>query len=153
MEAKLDLLLASMNRIEAKFDKLENKVTVLQDRVTAHDTALADLQAQLKKMKVGHNIMAQNSRASVIRIFNFPVAEAESSDGNKSLSAKIYDRVLKPILTVAKNKSELAALPQLQTCITECFRTRASNSSNAAPAVVICKLANTAFKTAIMRNK
>ena len=111
----------------------------------------------MKKLKETCNSRDQDSRSTVIRVFNFPVSETESADGNKGLSNKVYDRVIKPVLAAAKNKGELAALPQLQTILTECFRTRSAVTSSSGgtppPPPVILKLSSSIYKVAIMRNK
>ena len=160
--AKLDLILASVNNLNtsvnslnSKFDKLEAKVTVIESKVATQDLVISDLQSQLTKLKTSCNIRDQESRSSVFHIFNFPTSEAEVADGNKGLSSKIYEKVLKPIRTAAKNKGELAALPQLQTVMADWFRIRAPNhaAADSPPPTVVFKLSSSLYKTVIMKNK
>lgn len=151
VDTKLDQILASLSGLNSKFDRLENKVTVLQDHSAQHDRSIASLEDQVFKLKEACNHRDQDSRNTVIRVFNFPVIESEVADGSKGLSTRIYDKVLKPILQAAKNKGEIAALPQLQTIMSECFRTRSTKTS--APPPVIFKFTSVNHKVAVMRNK
>ena len=157
---KLDEILANsratsqdLKLLNSKFDRLENKVSDLQMTSAAHGQSIAELQTEVTKLKEAGNSRDQQARANVIRIFNLSISEDEAANSNKILSSKVYDRILKPVLTAAKAKGDIATLPQPQTLIEECFRIRGPSNSSGPPPPVIVKLANHNFKTALMRNK
>ena len=83
MDSKLDMILARLDTLNEKFDKLDTKVNVLQTASASHDLAIADLQKEVLQLKEAGNHRDQASRANVIRIFNLPVSEDESSNSNK----------------------------------------------------------------------
>jgi len=155
MDAKLDLILANIQDLSYKFDKLESKVAVLQQTSAVHDQSIADLQKEVLQLKEAGNTRDQEGRIKVIRIFNLPIAEDEAANANKILASKVYERVLKPVLTAAKSKGDIASLPQQQTLIEDCFRARgpSSGSGSGPPPPVIVKLTSHNFKTALMKNK
>ena len=103
------------------------------------------------KLKEAGNLRDQASRLNVIRIFNFPIVDDETNNSNRILATKVYDRILKPILTAAKSKGDIASLPQQQTLVEDCFRTRGPGAGPPPP--VIVKLSSHPFKIALMRNK
>jgi len=152
VDKKLDIIIGNLSELSAKFDRLEAKVSTLQAVSDSHGAAIAGLEKEVKLLKEAGNLRDQQSRNTVIRIFNLPVSEGESTDGNKGLSSKVYDRVLKPVLAAAKTKGDIAVLPQAGTVIEDCFRTRAAAASGGV-APVIVKLANSKMKTVILRNK
>ena len=53
---------------------------------------------------------------------NLPVIPGEAEDNNAGLRARVYDTVLKPLLTAAKAAKDLPSVPQMATVIEACFR-------------------------------
>ena len=72
---------------------------------------------------------------------NFPTSSDESSDNNAGLKAKVYDIVLKPLLTAAKATIDLSSVPQMATVMEACFRpfnaAAANNNDSGPPHVII----------------
>ena len=157
-DSKLDEILANsratsqdIKLLNSKFDRLESKVSDLQAPTSSHGQSITELQAEVAKLKEAGNARDQEARSKVIRVFNLPTSEDEAANSGKILSAKVYEKVLKPILTAAKAKGDIATLPQQNTLIEECFRLRGPGSGPPPP--VIVKLTSHMFKTAVMRNK
>ena len=60
VDQKLDMILTNLNNLSAKFDRLENKVTVLQTVSDTHGQEIADLQKEVKSLKEAGNSRDQH---------------------------------------------------------------------------------------------
>ena len=76
----------------------------------------------MKEQKDIPNSQQQQLRSLTLRLMNFPVSSDESADNNAVLKAKVYDIVLKPLLTATKAAKDLTSVPQMATVMEACFR-------------------------------
>ena len=89
---------------------------------------------------------------------NFPVLQGEAEDNYAGLRARVYDVVLKPILTAAKAAKDLPSVPQMATVMEACFRpfnatvARGSASASGPPHVII-KVSSRPIKIALLKNR
>ena len=158
---KLDVVENKIDALDRKFGELSSAVTTLQTTVGGHTDQIAEIRqelaasrAEVKHLKYSHNIREQRSRACTIRVFNFMYIVGESLDNHKALSARVYDRVVRPALVAAKAGGDLAILPQQQNAIESCFRIvprGEGQSPSSAPPPVIVKLVNNNIKFAVMK--
>ena len=148
--------MANFNLMNTKMDGFLAEMKVVHTRLDTCEADVKNCFAELYAVKEQLNHLEQRDRALTIRVFNLPVTEDErnTTDPSGKVTAKlVYDRILKPVMNHAKEKSLLSSVPTLPNCITECFRLRPRNATPAKPAPVIVKLASTVLKSAIFRSK
>ena len=108
----------------------------------------------MKEQKDIPNSQQQQLRSLTLRLMNFPVSSDESADNNAVLKAKVYDIVLKPLLTATKAAKDLTSVPQMATVMEACFRPlNAAANSNSGPPHVIIKVTTKVFKIALTKNR
>jgi len=149
---KLDFLINSMTEVQknqASLVQLVSRVTALETRVTEQDKTIASLQAEIKTLKDRDNNREQQSRGNALRIYNFP-----GSGDEVNLAAKVYEKLLKPILAAAKAKGELPTLPQVGNTIEDVYRTgKFAAGQNKPPPPIVVKFSSPAVRLAVLRNK
>lgn len=175
----MDLILQRLEKLDAldnislKLDDLTGQVKQLTDTVTSlqHDVKsnrsdIEDLRDELeifkrdtkyeiKTIKTNQNIREQQLRSTTVRIFNFPVMKDESADNYRALSQRIYDRILRPLMTAGKNAGDLPTVPQIQNTSEACYRifTQREYEEGKPPPPVIVRLVSKAIKIAILKQR
>jgi len=148
----LDLLIgevAKLREATAEIVSLVGRVNVIETKMSAQDSVIASLVQEVKMLKEHVNEREQYDKLTAVRIFNVP-----GSDSETGLAVNIYDTILKPILAAAKQKGDLATLPQVGTTIVEVYRAgKFAQGSNKPPPPVIVKFTNSVIRMAILRNK
>ena len=165
-EAKLDLILQQLEQLKAlgpiqssleglskAMGEVKEDVRNLQYDVADHHDQLAALERDMLEQKDVSNQQQQQLRALTLRLLNFPVIAGEGDDNNPGLRARVYDTVLKPLLTAAKAAKDLSMVPQMATVIEACFRPFNAAANSTGPQQVIIKLTSRPIKIAIMRQK
>ena len=158
-EQKLDFLIATMLTMQksmAKIDELVTRTTQLEtqnlhlaERCTSLEKNLSTVSKEVKELKDQNNFFLQSSKSNAVRLFNFP-----GSNDETNLSAKVFDRILKPIFTAAKTKGDIPSVPKESTVIDSIFRAgRFSPGRNKPPPPIIIKFSSAAHRTAIFKNK
>jgi len=151
-DAKLDLILsemASLKKSTAEIALLVTRVNTLETTVAAQQATINALNTDVKNLKDLVNFREQQHRSSTIRVFNFPGSDAETN-----LATKVYDRLFKPILAAAKQKGDLATLPQVGTTIENIYRAgKFAAGANKPPPPIVVKLSSTTIRMALLRNK
>ena len=151
-DAKLDLLIAEMSKLSKQTSEialLVNRVNVLETTVASQKSTIEALTADVRSLKDIVNHHEQQSRASSLRILNFP-----GSGDETALASKVYDRLFKPILAAAKAKGELTTLPQVGNTIEEIYRAgKFAAGANKPPPPIVVKLASPTIRMALLRNK
>ncbi len=175
---KLDSVEAKIDNLTTQFNSLSSSVKKVETTVATHTEDIAFLKAEIdlikkesathqlevKKLKTSHNAREQRLRAGTLRIFNLPVVIGESLENYKSLTTRVYDRILRPALTAAKTAGDAGSVPQIQTAVEACFRafsqreppasgTPSAGSSSSTPPPVIVRLSSTAIKWAVMKHR
>jgi len=151
-EQKLDMILSEISEVK----QLVNRVATLENQVAEQDNTIqfltsevTSLRAEVKTLKEKVNHSDQLQKGNALRLFGFP-----GSNDETSLSSKIYDRVLKPILVAAKSKGDLSTVPQLNNVIEDSFRIgKFSPGPNKPPPPIIIKFSSPAVRLAILKNK
>jgi len=158
-DQKLDVILselASVKVMQQNIEKLVNRVSTLETLVTsqaatisAYEGTIKSLVSEVKFLKDRSNAQDQNLKSNAVRLFNFP-----GSNDETGLHAKVYERILKPILVAAKAKGDLATVPQVNNVIEEVFRAgRFAAGSNKPPPPIIIKFVSSAVRLAVLKNK
>ena len=163
-EAKIDLILEQLKALgpiqfaleglKSSIQDVKEDVKNLQFDTANHDDRIGVLERDMKEQKDIANSQQQHLRSLTLRLMNFPVSHDESADNNAVLKAKVYDIILKPLLTAAKAAKDLSSVPQMATVLEACFRpfNAAANSSSGPPHVII-KVTTKVFKIALMKNR
>ena len=163
-EAKLDLILEQLKALgpiqfalevlRSSIQDVKEDVKTLQFDTANHDDRIRALERDMKEQKDIANSQQQHLRSLTLRLMNFPVFQDESADNNAALKAKVYDVVLKPLLTAAKAAKDISSVPQMATVLEACFRPfNAAANSDSGPPHVIIKVTTKVFKIALMKNR
>ena len=163
-EAKLDLILQQLSTLQATVDDVRSSIRDVKEEVVAvkfevdcHTDRLNKLEHDMQEQKDASNQQQQQLRSLTLRLLNFPVTRGEKDDNNAGLRARVYDTILKPLLTAAKAAKDINSVPQAATLIEACFRpfnaTAMAAAADAPPPHVIIKLSSRPFKIAILKNR
>ena len=149
---KLDLILQKMSSMEARMEKLEQlftKVTVLETKVLEQEATIKSMQGEIKHLQEMANSQDQAKRGDTLRLFNFP-----GSNDEVGLPAKVYETILKPILSAAKISGDLQSLPHLSTICTDIFRVgKFSPGQDKPPPPVLIKFSSLPARLGILKHK
>ncbi len=170
---KLDQILNQLRSLDSKIDGVNTKletlnstVVTLRSDVTSNTANIQQLRDDFEsyksetskdilRLKTSFNHREQQLRSCTVRIFNLPTVHGESVDNYKGLSARVYERLIRPALAAAKAAGDLATVPQPQNAIEACFRAYMPTEPPAGspPAPVICRLSSRFLKFAVMKNR
>jgi hypothetical protein len=130
------------------------KVLVLDTKVGVLEQKVATLESDLLSLKEVSNNREQASKLCSVRIHGFPVTDEElaATDGGKTLGSKVYERIIKPILTAARAKGDISSVPHANTAVEDCFRVGRPTKTGK-PAPLILKFSNKNIWLAVLRNK
>ena len=88
--------------------------------------------AELRSVKNTLNVREQQLRSTQVRIFNFPVA----ADDAAGLTARIYDRILRPLLSASKTARDLGSVPQVQHVVESCYQEELEEGQPPPPVII-----------------
>jgi chromosome segregation ATPase len=76
------------------------KVSVLENKVSTLESTVVKLESDVLALKEASNSREQQLKLCTVRVHGLPVTDEElaATDGGKTLAAKVYERILKPIL-------------------------------------------------------
>ena len=156
LEAKIDKLLSKVDELSA----MQVKVVKLEEANVTLSMQVASLNKEVTLLKEKDNSRDQQSKCNSVRLFGLRISEEEKEDGGKSLTKRVYDQIVKPVLVAAKSNKQIDVLPQLSNAIVEAYRIRPNASKPIIsgqppplPPPIIVKFANQAVRLAFLRNK
>lgn len=163
-DPKLDLILdqlKALGPIQSALEDLRSSVGTIKEEVKSlrfeidtHGDRLNILEKEMLDLKSISNSQQQHLRSLTLRILNLPVVPGEADDNHAGLRSRVYDTILKPLLTAAKSAKDISSIPQMSTIIEACFRPfNAAASSNSNPPHVIVKLSSRPIKIALLKNR
>ena len=162
-DAKLDLILvqlkalgpiqATLEDLKASICDVKEDVRSLQYEVATHGDRLAALERDMLIQQDIANGQQQHLRSLTLRLLNLPVVPGETEDNNAGLRTRVYDTVLKPLLTAAKAAKDLSSVPQVTTVIEACFRPFNSTDQDKGHPPVIIKISSKPIKIALLKNR
>jgi hypothetical protein len=159
IEQSLQFLVANSQATNAKLDAVLAELKEVKTRVVQAECDIKNAFTEIFELKDKLNSFEQKDRATAIRIFGLPLSdeEKEGADSQRATAKVAYERLLRPILSSAKDKGLISTLPHLPNVIVEAFRLNTKkNSSSTTPArppPILIKLASTPIKTAIFKSK
>jgi hypothetical protein len=162
---RISSLEASVASVEAKVDTVDTAFTTYR---TETDARLDALQQELVNVKISANNRDQLLRMKSVKLSGFPISEEEknASDSEKFLAKRVYDKILLPILSAAKEDGALDSVPTLAKTIDEIRRINTwsppsasgsvpglAPSKDKAPPLVIITLCSHPIRLALLRYK
>jgi hypothetical protein len=152
---------ANAHATNAKLDEALAELKDMKARVVQNENDIKHAFSEIFDLKEKLNSFEQRDRATAVRIFGLPLSdeEKEGIDPQKAAAKVAYERLLRPILSSAKDKGFISTLPHLSNVIQEAFRLSPKNNSSSAsssssrPPPILIKLASTSIKTAIFKAK
>jgi hypothetical protein len=156
MEAKMELILATLVEIRDEHRKHQEKIEQLINKVNTLEQENKVIKKELRAVKESTNKYELSARSLTVRILGLQVSQEEAavniSDRNKVAVKNAYDRFLKPIFNIAKTKGLITTVPQINTAIAEGFRLNINatdKKGNPYPAPLLLKLTDMSFRKAI----
>jgi hypothetical protein len=156
MEAKMELILATLMEIRDEHRKHHEKIEQLINKVNTLEQENKVIKKELRTVKESANRYELSARSLTVRILGLQVSQEEatanSSDRNKVAVKNAYDRFLKHIFNTAKTKGLIATVPQINTAIAQGFRLSSNakdKRGNPYPAPLLIKLTDMSFRKAI----
>ena len=148
LNAKVDSFICELN--EAKKDIADNR-----EDIKNVFSEVFDLKDQVNTMRDQLNSSNQRERHLCLRIFGLPLSEDEINgpDPAKATMKQAYDRIIKPLLTAARDRSAIPSVPKnASDVIREAFRLKSDPSKRSPPAILL-KLSSDLYKTVIFKSK
>lgn len=148
-EEKLDFIIQQSLKTTEQVGEIRQLLGNHQSRILRVEKELDSTQNQLKKMQEQLNRQEQLSKNLNIRVSGVPV----SPDANTAKA--VYDKVLKPIISTAKNQEAITSVPQLANCITSAYRlrSRSGQAPSDSPPQILVKLSSSNIKSHIFNHK
>ncbi len=133
------------------FDKLFSEQ---QEKISKLEKDVKTLKTKLHVLKNTVNAREQEDRSLNLRISGVAFT-AEEKANPSSINKLVYDRVLLPIINLAKTNKILERAPTLANTITSAYRVRASSAltGTASPPPVIVRIATDQLRLAILQSK
>ena len=153
--SKLDQLTVTVNAVSSAVDLLAGKVQYNTDNIEfirqEFDNFKTETRAELRSVKNTLNVREQQLRSAQVRVFNFPVA----ADDATALTARIYDRILRPLLSAAKTAGDLGSVPQVQNVVETCYRAfvQEEPEEGQPPPPVVIRFTNKQLKIAVLKQR
>ena len=153
--AKLDKLETTVGNLSSAVESLAGKVQANADNICSlrqeFEVFKKETGAELRSVKNTLNAREQQLRSTQVRVFNFPVA----ADDSTSLTARIYDRILKPLLAAAKAAGDLGSVPQVHNAVESCYRvfSQEEPAEGQPPLPVIIRFISKQLKIAVLKQR
>jgi hypothetical protein len=111
LHQSLQLLISSVTNLTAKVEAVEQKLVAMEQFQLKVNT----LEKDVVNIKTTVNNVDQDTRACVIRVSGLSVSDAdmEQHGYEKAVIKRVYDRIVKPILNVAKNNGTIDSVPTM----------------------------------------
>jgi hypothetical protein len=127
LDQRLDHILAVLMETKSICEQNQKEIVTLKEKIISLEKENNTVKRELRAAKESTNRYELASRFLTVRVLGLPVsaeehAAASPEDRNKAAVKNAYDKILKPILSVAKAMGHLEVVPQLKTTIEEGFR-------------------------------
>jgi hypothetical protein len=157
LDQRLDHILAILLETKAICEQNQKEIVTLKDKIISLEKENNTIKRELRVAKESTNRYELTSRFLTVRVLGLPVSAEERAasspeDRNKAAVKNAYDKILKPILSVAKAKGHLEVVPQLKTAIEEGFRINSNAKDKRGvpyPPPLILRFTHKSFRTAV----
>ncbi len=143
-----------IKKVNTQLTEQLEKVKKLEATVTTLDGRVLSLEKENLKLKTELNNNAQLSKANTIRLLGYPSTDEESKsvDGGKAFFSSVFDRILRPILSVAASKGECSPVTHMSSAVYNIFRAGRPKPGTNPPPIIIT-FTSPQFRLAVLRNK
>jgi hypothetical protein len=157
LDQRLDHILAILMETKSICLQNQKEIVTLKEKIISLEKENNTVKRELRVAKESTNRYELASRFLTVRVLGLPVsaeerAAASPEDRNKAAVKNAYDKILKPILTVAKAKGHLEVVPQLKTTIEEGFRINSNAKDKRGvpyPPPLILRFTHKSYRTAV----
>jgi hypothetical protein len=148
----LQLLINSVATLTAKVDGIEQKLAAVESM----RGSISNLEKEVSDIRATVNNVDQDSRACLIRVSGLTVSEADMNmhGFEKAIIKKVYDRIVKPILSVAKNNGDIESVPNMLNVIEQGYivsRGNKDRNGRVLPPVLCVRFTNRFLRNTVMR--
>ena len=160
-DEKLNQLIGMMQSLQTSHDETKQlladsltRMSELEQKVSTLGITVSKQENEILGLKIQANNREITSRSSSARLVGHPVEDDESRsvDGGKAFIGRIFDKILKPILVVAKAKGEILQIPTAANAIESAYRAGKSVPGTRPPSVII-NFVSRQLRLAILRHK
>jgi hypothetical protein len=157
LDQRLDHILAILMETKAICEQNQREIITLKEKIISLEKENNTVKRELRVAKESTNRYELASRFLTVRVLGLPVtaeerAAASPEDRNKAAVKNAYDKILRPILSVAKAKGHLEVVPQLKTTIEEGFRINGNAKDKRGvpyPPPLILRFTHKSYRTAV----
>jgi hypothetical protein len=158
LEDKVDIVLSLLIKQSKQLSIYEEKISSLEKENKSLRSSVNTLSKEVHILKNAVNSREQQTRGCSVRLLGLSLSEEErgSTDGGKALSSRIYEKILKPILTAAAAATASrtkGALPACASVIDECYRVGKPGSDKSKPPPVIIRFCSKQIRLSILKYK
>jgi hypothetical protein len=155
LQQQMQQILGSMSVMHSKMDNFISELNTVKERVTVVEGDMKNAFSEIYELKEQVNIMEQRERSLTIRVFGLPLSpeELEENNSHKAAAKTAYDRILRPILIVAKDNSLVQTVPVIANVISDAYRLKPKATSPAKPPPLVIKLVSHAIKVSLFKSK
>ena len=151
--------------INGQYAKMSQLVEALRAQLEAKDNQVAHLtnESKLQREEINHlkfhlNNIQQAERGSNLRILGLsvPTEDIEALGPSKAIMKKVYDRLLKPVLTAAKAKNAIDTIPKFDNLLVSAHfagKPTKDAQGRVLPAPILVKFANPDMRTVVLKHK
>jgi hypothetical protein len=157
LDQRLDHILAILMETKAICEQNQREIVTLKEKIISLEKENNTVKRELRVAKESTNRYELATRFLTVRVLGLPVsaeerAAASPEDRNKAAVKNAYDKILRPILSVAKAKGHLEVVPQLKTTIEEGFRINSNAKDKRGvpyPPPLILRFTHKSYRTAV----
>ena len=157
LDQRLDHILAILMETKAICEQNQREIVTLKEKIISLEKENNTVKRELRVAKDSTNRYELATRFLTVRVLGLPVSAEERAatspeDRNKAAVKNAYDKILKPILSVAKAKGHLEVVPQLKTTIEEGFRINSNAKDKRGvpyPPPLILRFTHKSYRTAV----
>jgi hypothetical protein len=152
LQQSLQVLITSVSALNNKVDAIENKLSNLELLHKKMD----GVTTEVNNIKESVNRLDQDARACVVRISGLNVSEADMNQHGfeKSIIKKVYDRIVKPVLSVAKTNGDLDSVPTMLNVLEQGYivsRGGKDKQGRVMPPILAVRFTNRFLRNTVMR--
>jgi vacuolar-type H+-ATPase subunit I/STV1 len=152
LHQSLQLLISSVTNLTTKVEAVEQRLIAMEQL----QTKVNSLEKDVNNIKTIVNNVDQDARACVIRVSGLSVSDAdmEQHGYEKAIIKRVYDRIVKPILNVAKNNSIIDSVPTMLNVIEQGYIASKSvidKQGRTLPPVLAVRFTNRFLRNTVLR--
>ena len=145
-----------VNHIFNMVNKIDATLSEQHQRIVKVETDVGLLTTEVYMLKNIVNAHEQERRSSTIRITGLPITmEEKSNKSTVELKQRVFNRILGPILSVAKEQDLMSDLPTVENTIKTCYRIGAASAqaNSGSPPPIVVKLCSPETRVNILKCK